>query len=89
MLGIDVHIWLIDFRIAKVIKKKDYTMSRSKRNVNYLSHECLDSIEIWENEHKILKRSPKVDVWALVVLFLVFSGFVAWTDKKRFPSYIT
>ena len=46
MLGIDVHIWLIDFRIATVIKKKDYIISRTKRNVNYLSHECLDSIEI-------------------------------------------
>lgn len=84
MLGINVHIWLIDFR--KVIRKKDYIISRLKRTVNYLSQKCLDSIEIGVKWHKILKRSPKVDL--SVVLFLVFSGFDAWTDKKRFPSYI-
>ena len=84
MLGKDGHIYLIDFGIAKVITKEDYTVTRAKGTVNYLSPECLDPTDIGENEQIISTITPKVDVWAFgCIVSWLFSGFVPWTDKFK------
>jgi serine/threonine protein kinase len=84
MLGKDGHIYLIDFGIAKVITKEDYTVTRAKGTINYLSPECLDPTEIGENEQIISTITPKVDVWAFgCIVSWLFSGFVPWTDKFK------
>ena len=84
MLGTDGHIYLIDFGIAKVITKEDYTVTRAKGTVNYLSPECLVPTEIGENEQIISTITPKVDVWAFgCIVSWLFSGFVPWTDKYK------
>ena len=90
MLGKDGHIYLIDFGIAKVITKEDYTITRAKGTVNYLSPECLEPTEIGENEQIISTITPKVDVWAFgCIVSWLFSGFVPWTDKfKDIPPII-
>lgn len=77
-------IFLIDFGIAKVCTTEDYTRTRAKGTVNYLAPECLDPVDIGDDEQIISQITTKIDVWAFgCIVSWLFSGYLPWCDKYK------
>ena len=101
MIDDNFNLFLIDFGISKICANKKDTITLTKGTLCYLAPECLDILQLTENEEIISKITPKVDVWAFgCLLSYIFSGVNPWDnlykddtqsiqialmDKKDFP----
>lgn len=89
MLSNEGHLKLIDFGISKVITNEDWTVTRAKGTINYLSPECLDPADDDDDDDKAQQQivstiTNKVDVWAFGgIVSWLFSGYVPWTPKYK------
>ena len=84
MIDDNLNSFLIDFGISKICANKKDTITLTKGTLCYLAPECLDILQLTENEEIISKISPKVDVWAFgCLLSYIFSGINPWDNLYK------
>ena len=81
MIDDNFNTFLIDFGISKICVNKKNSLTLTKGTINYLAPECLEIIDLSENEEIISMISPKVDVWSFgCLLSYLFSGIIPWDN---------
>ncbi len=81
MIDENINTFLIDFGISKICVNKKNSFTLTKGTINYLAPECLEIIELSENEEIISMISTKVDVWSFgCLLSYLFSGIIPWDN---------
>ena len=81
MIDENINTFLIDFGISKICVNKKNSLTLTKGTINYLAPECLEIIELSENEEIISMISTKVDVWSFgCLLSYLFSGIIPWDN---------
>ena len=72
MIDDNFNLFLIDFGISKICANKKDTITLTKGTLRYLAPECLDILQLIENEEIISKILLKLMFGLLVVYFLIF-----------------